>query len=513
MTETFKSLLLLLLVTLSLVLTYQLWYGEKPAELTADDVYERVVVETPRPMEKLITPEQIIIENDNNSYLFRKNQDTYSNLWAELSGLLQDLEQDDIFTEWSIPDDGVSNLVRFYFDPALPIGEDMPWLPYTTSLEVEEIKLYSVETVDDNAGEENHEDEEENENAVIENNNQVDENDEVDEDGKAAEEDEKEVPAEEKEWFLVLKKSENNSARSLAINGENIEGIVHVLNQVTDDNNEVSFTKVGSDFLEEKIGREIEVRSSIYVPNDIISMDTLEVIPENLDRERLLKTFFVDYNLVRTIEEGDGSFIYTDGGKGLRISETGIEYSDPRKEEGNSTLNYREALRNCGRLISYHGGWPDNLRLEELVFSSRGGYSYYDSEWLMYHEGYPVHVEKPTRALFNDLGLVNYTRSLFFTRKTPINNDDGEGKQAFDDEEKHNIADWDKALIKAITIYDAGYPVRRPRLNLDAMELGYVITGTPDSFKALPVWLIQLDGEKIYLSAENLEQVAEEDIF
>ncbi|MFO7951327.1 MAG: two-component system activity regulator YycH [Bacillota bacterium] len=494
MVESSKSILLFLLVSLSLVLTYQLWYGEKPTELTADDVYKRVVVETPRSMEKLITPSRIVYEEDNEiSLLLKKDQDTYNQIWKALSRALQELEYDDVFTEWSSPEKSIMECLTFYFNPALPIGEDMPWLSRATKIQIDIVKLCRLKTDID----------EESEDTEI-----VDEQlAELEKEESIAGEDE------EKEWWLVLKKDDGDTIRSLSLNEELLEGLINLLEDINNDNGNVTYINLTEDLIEDKLERNLDIQAPIYVPNDEITMQPLDVEPESLNDEKLLKTFFVDYNMVRTIEEGDGGLIYTDGGKGLQVSDQGIEYSDPQKEEGNATATYREALRNCGRLISYHGGWPDGLRLEDLVFSSRGRYSYYKTEWIMYHEGYPLFVEKPTRALFNDLGLFNYTRFLFIVSESLNSGIDEENSNEHGEANEVVVASWEEALRKAISIYDAELSAVKPRLKLETIELGYVVTGNIASPKGQPVWFIQIGGDEFYLSAEDLEQINEEDIF
>ncbi|GEM_PF-667954 len=515
MIEHFKSALLLLLVLLSLVLTYQLWYGEKPAELTADDVYERVVVETPRPMENLVTPARITAFFEDESFLFRKGEPVYENLWVVLSQLLQDLQHDEIFAGMATPEEDATSCIVFYFNPVLPVGEEMPWFPGLNATEIEKIKLYcSTEEADEDAEAADNEEPVQNEEPA--------EAEEIEEEIEGQEEEEQ-VGEEErtKEYWLLLKKPGEDTSSSIPLTEEEAEQFIELLSEIPEEKG--AYQPLTEEMLEEYFERDLRLQDSIYVPAGDVSMPTLSMEPEDPDEEKLLKTFFVDYNLVRTIEEGDGGVIYTDGGKGLRVTDSGLEYSNPRKEEGHSSVSYREALRNSSRFISYHGGWPENLRLEDLVFSSRGRYSYYESEWVFYHDGYPVYVEKPTRVHFNDLGLFNYSRSLFFVddlqknsnedELAVENSDDPEDDLEEDDLENGPVADWVEALQEAIKIYDAQSPVNKTSLRLEAMEPGYVVTGTIDSPVGKPVWRINLEGEAIYLSVGELQEFGEEEIY
>ena len=64
MSERAKSVLLFLLVLLSILLTCQLWFGRQTAEEVAENGYEPVYFEEPRPLAQMLLPERISIYGD-----------------------------------------------------------------------------------------------------------------------------------------------------------------------------------------------------------------------------------------------------------------------------------------------------------------------------------------------------------------------------------------------------------------------------------------------------------------
>ncbi len=455
MIEQFKAILLFILVALSLFLTYQLWYGQKPAELIADDVYEQVDMEKPRLPEEAIEPVNIVLSNEVGDFLFRKGDVYFDQLWEELSWLLKEFDSD-FSAEQNLPDEEALNCLTYYFSPFLPAGEDMPWLTGISKTSIEKIKFYCL---DDS-------------------------------------------------YWLVIDKSELEAEKIMLLTDEELEGLRDLISAVSTEN-EIVYILLTTELISELFDRDIEIRMQLYVPDEEVFLDKLNLKAENFDRDLILKNFFVDYNLARIIEEKDGGLIYTDGEKGLRLTDVSLEYSYPRLEEGQTTLSYNDALHKCRNLISYYGGWPENLRLEKLTKSGRGWSIYYISAWMVYHEGYPIYVRQPTRAFFNDLGLFHFTRSLFYPEKT---DDRTEDKVLIQDDKREPVAGWSEALQKAIKVFSDWSLGIEPRLRLEDINLGYVITGPKHAPEGIPAWFIKINGEEIFLEADTLKLISEEDM-
>ncbi len=458
MFEQFKSLLLLVLIGLSLFLTYQLWYGQKPAELTAEDVYEQVDVEPPRPLEDAVVPEQIVISGEEGSFLFKKGDPLYDQTWNELSKFLQGLESSLTAGEQNAPPEEAFMCLACYFQPLLPVGNEMPWLP---GLSGETIKILELHCLEDSL-------------------------------------------------WLVVKQPEGED-QYLFLEKENVKQLMAAIEEIQFAE-DPPYSYLDKELIYEELGLEIDVNGPIYVPRDERSMELLNLSAENFDRELLLKTFFVDHNLARAIEERDGSLLYTDGEKGLRLTDIGFEYSHPRLEEGPTTGSYKDALRSSANLLSYHGGWPENLRLEEVEFKSRGGVFFYESEWNKYYKGYPIITGTPTRVSFNDLGLFHFTRFLFESSAV-VENNAGELPEVTE-KDRISAAAWTDALLKAVEETTEPEDVERPspRLRLKKMELAYAVTGTKASPRGTPAWVVVINNKEVILRADNLEVINEEDL-
>ena len=447
MIERIKSILLLFLVSLSLFLTYQLWYGQKPTHLITEDVYERVIAEKPRLLVDIITPAQIIVGTERGHYVLKEGNPDFHSLWGALSQQLQNMNQESVI-DGNVSMEGFRNLLVVYFKPALPVGSDSPWLASAPYSMINQIQLSSQDS----------------------------------------------------DLWLTLSDSDSDSTAKLLIPPDKKELFLQLMAELSSEER-ILYTVLTADRISGLTNRELEIRASVFVPEEPVYMDILILKPEIVDRDLILKTFFIDYNLARIIEEKDGGLIYTDGERGLRLTNVGLEYSYPRLEEGQATSSYPDALANSSNLISYHGGWPAGLRLEELGLIRQGRTAYYMAEWKMFYQGFPLYVNKPTRALFNDRGLTHYTRALFSV-----------GGILTGGEEKLPVAGWASALKAAIKIFNAEQPGTESVLRLEAMELGYVLTGSAAAFRGEPVWFIKINNYKFYLKADSLDWLSEEEM-
>ena len=447
MIETIKSILLLILVGLSLLLTYQLWYGHVPTQVLEQDLYERIIVEQPRELERVVDPRKIALHHDGVLYIYKKSSPEFGQMWDLLSIALQQISLDALIDEEEVPLDS-RHLLSYYMQPELPVGEDQPWLNEMPYSEIEQIDLYAV-------------------------------ND---------------------SFWLVLSGSNNNKFNLLLPPGK-AEQFATLLDNNQKDR-ELTSAVLTEELLADHEVTQLEVEEPIYVPVESVFMSEYNMRPETLDQDLILKTFFVDYSMARVIEEKEGGLIYTDGERGLRLTDTGLEYSSPRLEEGQATSTYSDALVTSSSLISYHGGWPDGLRLDSLELSGWGQTTYYSAEWQAYHDGYPILISRPTRALFNDSGLIHYKRSIFEV-ESPIVPENG----------LTTAAAWNEALEKAVSQYKERFPDRAGSMLLKDIYLGYAITTSPSGYIGKPVWLIAINNEKFVLSAFELELLRGEDLF
>jgi regulatory protein YycH of two-component signal transduction system YycFG len=447
MKENIKSTILILLVISSLLLTYQLWYGHKPVELISDDSYERVETESPRSLEQVVTPEAIVVPFENGYYLYREGETEYYILWETLLSLLYKLDQE-MITDNQDLNEGIPVILTCLLDPALPVGDELVALQDINGELVNRIELLK-------AGETFY------------------------------------------LKFIGVDLQATLTARTSAAESDLLNNLL----QVNSEADRTSYRQLTVETILAVLNREIEIETSIYIPLEDQFFPRLIVRPETIEREQVLKTFFVDYNLARAIEEKGGAVIYTDGERGLRLTAKGLEYSHPRLDEGQVNQTLQEAIYNCGSLISLHGGWPSGLRLESIALADTNRVTAYDAQWRMYHKGFPIYTAKPTRAVFNDRGLIHYSRSIY-------------NIQAADPEEQETrkAADWPAALEAAFDIYDEGQDDPNSLMKLEAFNLGFAIMSGLNDLVAEPVWYIQIDGARMLLKADNLVQINWEDL-
>ncbi|MDW7729018.1 MAG: two-component system activity regulator YycH [Bacillota bacterium] len=445
MIEKIKSLILIILVILSLFLTYQLWYGQQPAELVAEDVYERIVVERPQPIEEVFNPAFMTIPVENGYYVLNDHEREFIDVWAFISKSLQ-MPADELLIESSMITGEEGRLLTLYFEPGLPTGPQMPWLKEYPEKIVQEIK-------------------------IITKNNGL---------------------------WLIAGDINDDLIYIESIRDEKMERLFTSLQSIYESERDLYFL-LSEDMFVSANDRELILPKPVFLPIDPVSMDRILLAHEVIDRDLVLKTFFVDYNLARVIEEKDGGLIYTDGEKGLRLTPVSLEYSNPRLEDSRATLSYADALYNSNNLISYHGGWPDGLRLESLETSGWGDALSFKAQWRIYNNGYRLYTAIPTKIIFNDRGLVHYSRSLYTAQELYL-----AGNEAYP------TAVWHDALEAAVKLYEAELSGPGAAIRLEAMHLAYAVLLTGNDYYGEPIWYIQLNGERYLLKADTLTQIREE---
>ena len=449
MKERLKSIILLVLVCSSLFLTYQLWYGQQPAELIADeDIYERVIIEQPRPPEQIVFPETIVIPVESGYYAFREGEQIYYRLWETL---LEQLHSAFVRNPAGIvsgfPEEAPL-LLSCYLRPLLPVGSESTLLPLLPESELARLDL---------------------------------------------------IEGSEAYWVRLFTAEEEvlAEAKLTSAQAATLKDLIGVA--VAEER--VLHNLLTGDAAASASGLDVTVTGVIFLPQEQIDLVRLPVKPETIIREQLLKTFFVDYSLARSIEEKDGAVIYTDGERGLRLTSGGFEYSYPRLEEGEANQTVAEALNSSGALISYHGGWPAGLRLERIEQARLGRSVTYSTQWRMYYLGYPLYAAKPTRIVFNDRGLIHFNRLIYNIPN--LNQDQAENRIT---------AGWQEALRVALELTPAETLEQPEDLKLEAFNLGYAIVAGVNELWAEPVWHLQIDGRRILLRADNLVQIQMEDL-
>ncbi|MEW5783594.1 MAG: two-component system activity regulator YycH [Bacillota bacterium] len=442
MKEQTKSVLLAFLVLLSMLMTYRLWFGPQRLEEVSTNVLEPVYFEKPRLLSEIVTPHWFYLYHDQGIYRFGAGTPAYDYLWAGVSTLLADLYFSDQSGSGPLAADG-DPWLTVSFQPPLPAGHGTPWFKEARNTQLDEI--------------------------VFQKNG---------------------------DQFAVLVKVSNNGGE-LSIPFDQEQGLL--LEQLTADltlDQQMSYLELTPEYLHEFTGLEILPVERLFVPAEELILDDLFMTRENLARDLLLDTFFLDRSLVREIKERDGTLIFTDGEKGLRLS-AGLNFSYPQLEQEPATAAYASALNTAGRLFSWHGGWPKGVRLEDLSLLRKANrqQAVYYAVWRYYYRGIPV-LGSAAWMFFNDGGLANYERE-FYDLLTEA------GTPSL-------IDSYKEAILKAVSLLHAQENSPVEPLVLEEVELAYIVGGTPGQPRAYPVWIIRLGGVDFILKAKGLTVLKED---
>ena len=437
MSESGKSFLLVALVFSSLMLTYQLWFGSEPFEKITDDAYDPIFFEEPRPLSRAVAPHQVIFQIGGMFYRFGHGNQNYHKLWEWTSELLQRVPYAQYRLTEETPREGLP-LVTFSFQPILPAGNGSPWLKEDMEREIEEV-------------------------IIIEQGDQY--------------------------WLELQASGGAVLLLDLSLEmGFSLRELVASLNL----DGAVKYRELNAVDLSDALEMEMVLSGPLYVPAEPVQMDELLLAEEELDQEMLVKMFFVDRSLVRMISERDGSLIYTDGEKGLRFN-GGFVFTHPQLEQAQATHSFIASLHAASRLLSYYGGWPDQLRLASI---EREGNRYRNGSlvayWHSYYNGLPIYGDTGVAMMFNDSGLVEYKRRLYSSvhpAGAPF-----------------MVGDFKEAVISALAIIeDKGLlPAAGTPYLLEEIELVYVAVQTTSPSRIVPAWVIRINGLDLLINARDL---------
>lgn len=217
-----------------------------------------------------------------------------------------------------------------------------------------------------------------------------------------------------------------------------------------------------------------------YLPDADLVLAEVSVPYDKLTPDQLRRSLFVDPALTRFLQERDGSQIYTDSKRGLRISpnQRWMTFTDPVSVPMNRPNRMGDNLLAAVQFINQHGGWNGTYRYATLNQLSNS--SAHEILFREYLEGYPVisiQNEWPGSIRMQMLnGIVSrYERSLIipdFKRmdKKPVTLVGGS-----------RLDEWVAAAESPDTIFRV-FP-------------GYIVTITDDKLTYRPHWIIErVDG-------------------
>lgn len=300
MKERVKAVVLGILVLVSLILSYLLWFGAPSYEFSKPITSERIQFSNSRSLLEMIMPDRVIYTPEEGLYhIFRPGEDLYQVAFNTLRATLQEVEslqpasKEEGLEAWQ--GQGLCLEYQYPFPWPVLAGLESPPLDVKAFRFLWESEAVWLETVEGSY------------------------------------------------YKLGLPVSRFDLLQRIM----EAEGLMAYRKAVLSDL---------------PAGMNVTFGRDIYLPLGELYLPTLQWEREKLDHSRLLKVFFIDMSLVRRIEEKDGAVIYTDGQKGVRIYSGGaVEYTMAGGR--GRLLSGERALAMAGEIIALYGGWSSSLHL------------------------------------------------------------------------------------------------------------------------------------------------------
>ncbi|MDO9534040.1 MAG: two-component system activity regulator YycH [Bacillota bacterium] len=460
MLEKVKSILLILLIMMSLVLTYTLWFGRPPLQEGVVPRYEYAYFTHPLLLSEIIQPSKILFyEEENVLHLYRRGDQEYVQLWDKgLDFLDKRLEMHNAKIISKEDVDGLfetfSSKIVYLFKPYFPLEYLMKTTMFP-DLEIERaIILWEEESVY----------------VILEGNGNL-----LFPLSRAEELYAGIIPEGRNPHILL------SASRTLRIPAEEEPHIP--LEESTDDKDIQDIQGIEEEIIvngseedenaKELHNWEIEVSGDIFIQEADIWAAEVILKKEEINYEQLVRAFFFDLSMARRIEERDGALYFTNGEKGLRIYPSGLlEYAAPRLERVFSNMSYGTALQKGAESQSLYGGWLPDMYLSEAIHFL-GGYRFL---WSTFHEGLPLEGENTgSEMVINEQGVSYYRRSFHIVSEEIY--------------ERKPFRPYDEAIYRVLSL-NREYFIEHPPVLL-SMEPVYYRKKTD---QAVPAWAVHFEG-------------------
>ena len=474
MRENFKTVTLILLVLCSVGLTYHIWFGASPLKESAAPRYEYAHFVEQYSRKEIVTPSLIVFEGEEED-VFRRGEGEYKRLWKEGGALLGRLGRQTFNriseAEMEVLLEMASSKTIFMFMVPLPVTF---FLPEFTPSELNICRIFII--------------------------------------------------WEEHYYYVILEGEEIFTRRVFMDADEQLLGNLRPREScrhlcLPD---RLIFDLPGNNFLEpgegdivnlgtaglpvgESDGPGLPIRdvkedgenvfclklkdNRIFVPLDSFAAAELSLQKEKIDKEELVRAFFLDPSIARLIEERDGATFFTDGEKGLRIYPDGlVEYTAPGLVHIPPAMPYSAALQKGAENLRLFGGWQPGIHLTRVEMQSEG----YRLFWETFYAGLPLVGRRAgTELVINEIGVFYYQRDLYH-----VVGEIGE---------KGSFRPFDEALAKAVLIYRESYPENEGIL-LGIEPVYYFSVEGMGTAKAVPAWSVSISGlGTMYLHWQTLE--------
>jgi|GEM_PF-2605224 len=123
---------------------------------------------------------------------------------------------------------------------------------------------------------------------------------------------------------------------------------------------------------------DILIQPGIYVPAEQPRVPRVLLKGDRVEPNEFAALFFENMSIVRKIKEKDGALIYTDGQKGLRLYSDGtVEYNSALTGDKFNEQNLVRAFKLSGKFLKQHNGWAKEICLTDIKKETTpDGYNY-----------------------------------------------------------------------------------------------------------------------------------------
>jgi regulatory protein YycH of two-component signal transduction system YycFG len=132
------------------------------------------------------------------------------------------------------------------------------------------------------------------------------------------------------------------------------------------------------------------VDGEYYLPDEPLPTIQISMPYTQYSAEQLKRNLFVDPTLTRSLQERDGSQIFTDGKRGLQLrnDQRWLIYSDPGSAPVESKNEIKDNLLSAIQFVNQHGGWNSTFLYSRI--SPKQAFGPQTLVFRQYLEGYPV---------------------------------------------------------------------------------------------------------------------------
>lgn len=452
MREKFKSILLIFLVICSMALTYRLWFGRPPLEEGTAPRYEYAYFTPLPPLFEIVQPKEIIFCGGENPHLYRRGEEEYRRLWSSGQKILaRELDPEKMkrcsSEELKAARETASFKLNYVFDPSFPLEFSSERLAAT---EISVQKITFLWGKDSRA---------------------------IFMEGK----DVYNLTLPEEAWqqddlLPAVAKPCLQLPPVLVLNAAEFAGGPGCSDFETVETpgglGPATVKVAGDAGTEQAASYEIGVSGEIFVEEEGIMAAKISLEKENLQRDELVKAFFLDLSMARRIEEKDGAFYFTNGEKGLRLYASGlVEFTAPRLDSSlQQQVPYSLALQKGIENLSLYGGCPPAAYLC-AARENRNGYRLY---WCRVTDGLVWEGENTgCEIILNEQGVT------FYRRNFPAAGEEDTARRPF--------CSYEDALRQALNLNRDKLPEQKATL-LSLRPVYYLTAGK--NGQAVPAWAV-----------------------